>query len=337
MPLVTDRRRYLDVGDRRVIIPDNYVFGDVPRRRPDAAKMGFVAVQQGEQFHAMPCQNAVPGFWWIAVASWGYVYGPIHPDMAYEDVEGATYAHDTGTNWQFAHCSPHEQIDFAAAAEQFCFAAFQPHIDRALQLNSERSMAQARALLDFAEQAGRDVFNKVRMATLGEYHRDPHKDHRRDLAHLSIVKIWTAWLENTARLTDRNAISSIVGNVGARLNTDYAIEWRHERAPAWIEAGRDPVSGKEWCSTLSATGDAIAGDANLPDPNWHFDAFGNGITKGAQFYTDGKQTATEEKPWIIWFHRPLPIGVRPAPGVSMGSVAWTQDEAIKAYMPPPAE
>ena len=84
---------------------------------------------------------------------------------------------------------------------------------------------------------------------------------------------------------------------------------------------------------LHAVGDAaITGDANLPDPAWHFDAFAvGGITKGTQLYTDAKQKPTEEKPWVIRFHRPLPIGILPTPGESIGSVAWTQDEP---YQPP---
>ena len=307
----------------------NFIWG---RGYPGA----YAAVKRDGVFHPIPCRGYVGGHdgetkeFRFHNDAYGIVYAPIHASMTLEDVEGATYAYDDGTHWLFAHCSPHEQIDFATAVEQFTYATFQPNIDRALQLNTSTSMAQARALLDFAEQAGRDAFNTVRMATLGAYHRDPHHDHRRDLAHASIVKIWTAWQANTARLTDRNAISSIVGNVGARLRNDYIIEWRHERAPVWAEQGRDPVSGKEWCYTLAATADAITGDANLPDPNWHFDAFAvGGITRGTQHYTDGKQRPTEAKPWVVPFSRPLPVTGTPAPGVSMGSVAWTQGEAYK--------
>ena len=114
-----------------------------------------------------------------------------------------------------------------------------------------------------------------------------------------------------------------------RLDTDYIIEWRHERAPVWIAQGRDPVSGREWCFTTAPTNDAIAGEANLPDPDWHFDAFANGITKGTQFYTDGEPKPTVAKPWIIRFHRQVPQGMDPAPGTSIGSVEWTQEAAYQ--------
>ena len=125
----------------------------------------------------------------------GAYYRPPHPSMVAEDIEGATYAYDDGTHWLFAHCSPQEQLDFASDAEQFCYAAFAEYIDRALNSAQTGANTKARALVDFAQQASRDVFNTVRNQTLGYYHRKPHNDHRRDLAHASIVKVWTAWLK----------------------------------------------------------------------------------------------------------------------------------------------
>ena len=277
-------------------------------------------------FHLSYIKEYSPGnFWFVDTEHAGIIHQPIHPSMAPEDIEGATYAHDTGTHWMFAHCSPAEQLDFAAQAEHFCYAAFQEQIHRALNSGQTGANTKARALMDFAMQASRDVFNTVRRATLGAYHRNPHHDHKRELAVASMNKVWKAWQSNSGRVADRNAIETIFGQVRMRLATNYIIEWRHERAPAWAAAGRDPVSGREWCYTLVATKTAITGEANLPDPAWHFDAFPvGGAMRGTQRYTDGEPTPTDAEPWVVRFHRPAPRGT--APGVSIGSVAWTQEE-----------
>ena len=328
---ITARRTIIDDGSVWQMSGAGLIHNKELVRSPEE-KFRWCVVKIGSEFHTETMQWNGGDVWYAAIKDHHHetvvVYQPIHPGMVDEDIIGATYAHDTGTHWKFAHCSPHQQIDFAADAEQFCYAAFQEQIHRALNSGQTGANTKARALMDFASQAGREVFNTVRRATLGEYHRNPHQDHRRDLAHAAVVKVWTAWLKNASRVTDRTAISSIVGSVGQLLATDYTIEWRDTRAPIWAAAGRDPVSGREWCYTLAATSAEITGAANLPDPAWHFDAFPTkGIAKGSQVYHDGQPTPTEEKPWVIRFSRP--VAIAPGPGVSIGSVPWVQEEAFK--------
>lgn len=324
MPLSSNIRNYLDLGG--LPLPDNYTFGEIKRKYPEQFKTRYFAVKQGDVFHAMPCKKpSEEEGAEMSVQSWGYVYGPVHPSTAYEDVEGATYAYDDGTYWIFAPCSPHEQIDFAADARTFCYDQFGPVINRASLLENK---TKARALIDFAEQASNQVFDTVRDAFLGKYHRDPHKDHKRDLALEAITKVWAVWMKNAARVADRTLIRTNVELIQQQLRRDFTIDFRHTRADGWAAAGVDPVSGNEYIYTLVANTDAITDVTKLPDPNWNFDAAPvGGYNKGGQIYTDGQPTRTSELPKIIRFYRSIPPTLNPTPGQDIGSVAWTQEEA----------
>ena len=129
MPRTTDPRRVLATD--AVFFPDSHVFGSIPRQYPEVSKpLKYMAVQQGSVFHAMPARNN-DGQWEMWPASWGYVYGPVDPSTEFGDVEGATYAYDTGTHWKFAACSPQEQIDFAADVRTFAIDQFAVAIAKA--------------------------------------------------------------------------------------------------------------------------------------------------------------------------------------------------------------
>ena len=99
--------------------------------------------------------------------------------------------------------------------------------------------------------------------------------------------------------------------------------------------GADGTDGRgpEYVFASSATSAKITGDANLPDPDWNFDAPGaNGgpITRGTRRYFDGTPTdLSATRPFLIRFRRP--VSGDPAQGEDVGTVAWTQDPAVRVY------
>ena len=274
----------------------------------------------------------------------GYIYSPIHASMEAQDIEGASYAFDDGTHWHFAHCSPHEQIDLAASAEQFAFNAFMPSIlaskADALQTDDKSTriaaLYMAKDIKKFAMAVGRHVHATVVGQALGHYHKDPHHDHRRDLAVASIDAVLALWKEAAKTDTDfslgvTRATAAALA-VRQSLSSEHEILWRvaHEKRlkEQAIKAGADPVDGYEYVYTRNTLQQAITGAANLPDPNWPFDALRTGPRRrGPYAYTDGEPEANGSIPWVIRFKRPIPEGTQP--GASIGSVAWEQEPPYK--------
>ncbi len=234
----TDPRRVLARDGEQ--FPKTFVFGSIPMYE-DTPPFKLMAVKQGDVFHALPALNSGSG-WEMWPATWGYVYGPVDPSTTFEDVEGATFAHDTGTHWKFAACSPQEQTDFAADVRTFAVDQFAVAIAKAQVKAVEASNAPAqalavsklKALVAFAEAVGTDCHDRVVKAVLGHYHRDPHNDHRRDLAVAGIDAILATWLEagktDKAIRQDRSHVSTTASTLRAALMATHAIEWRHERA-----------------------------------------------------------------------------------------------------------
>ena len=318
----------LDLGGDWVL-PDNYVFGHLVDPDTTTNRTGkYAAVKQGNEFHAMPFRVRFGG-WRTWPQTWGYVYGPVHPSTNYDDVEGATYAYDDGTYWRFAHCSPHEQIDFAADAKTFTFDQFSPAIHRASVSTDSDAAAKTRALVSFAEQSSNEVFNRVKFAVLGQFHKDPHKDHKRDLALAAIDKVWGIWLKNGSLITQRNLIKPTYDTVRATLAGQHTIDWRFQRDDEKAARGDDPIAGNEYVYTLVATKAKITDATKLPDANWHFDAqpVGGYRLASGQTYWDAEPTRTDELPYIIRFKRPIPDIPNLSPGKSIGAVEWTQEAA----------
>lgn len=172
----------------------------------------------------------------------GAVYGPIHPDMEAEDILGASYAWDDGTHWHMAHCSPKEQADFAAQAEQFAYGQMQDSINRALVSHAAAAdhstqtaeKAKADALINFAYACGKDAYLRVIGATLGYYHRNPHHDHLRDLAATSIRAVLADWAERGKTDNDtylnHQRVATYTVDVLQYLDAEYTIESRAARA-----------------------------------------------------------------------------------------------------------
>ena len=99
------------------------------------------------------------------------------------------------------------------------------------------------------------------------------------------------------------------------------VDTRWDRAARVASAGADD-DGFEYCYTLRDSSGRIAAAADLPDPNWNFDAFGDGVTRGTQVYLD-----SEPRPWVVRFKRPIPRGTNA--GADVGSVPWVQEPAYR--------
>ena len=269
-----------------------------------------------------------------------YLYRPPHPSMTAEDIEGATYAYDDGTYWQFAHCSPDEQIDFAADAEAYTRAELDQAIHEANVALSMATNAAARtpakakvdSLIEFAELAGRRAHALVVGQTLGHYHRDPHNDHLREIALACIDAQLLDWIARASRDDDTLRVQAAVNAVKTKLASTHDIEWRWEREKRLNDAaaarGEDPVGGFEYCYVLSQTASEITGDSNLPDPTWAFDRLRTGtIGRGLFVYSDAEPKTNSLLSWVVRFKRPIPEGT--VAGADIGSVAWTQEAAYQ--------
>lgn len=186
----------------------------------------------------------------------GLLLRPVHPSMTYDDIEGAVFAHDTGTHWVLAHCSPAEQLDFAAQARTFAAAQFaipmakaRVKVDEATTdvLRTRRAEKFA-ALASFAEAVGEAAYDAVTAAALGHFHGQPHHDHLRDLTVDAIDGALAAWkkdaLTDTAVLAARAHITGAAAAVRAALTATRTIEWRHARS-ARLEAEKKAAEAAE--------------------------------------------------------------------------------------------
>ena len=302
----------------------------------------WLVVRAGDTFHLRLAKTTHPkGYVPSAGKAHGSAYRPIHPSMTAEDIEGATFAHDDGSAWLFAHCSPGEQIDFAAEAEAYAVAQFAESIQRSLSVgalsntNIGRSTSHAKtdALIRFARMVGRRVHKAVVGATLGHFHRDPHRDHKRDLTVAAIRHELGVLQQNQAADDAARAklgrVQEAATAVVALLASPHTIEWRHERvARIQLEdikkaiRGTDPVGGFEYVFTASATAAPPTAAADLPDGAWAADhaALANGVTRGAFIYHDGYPIQTgAEKPYVLSFKR------------ATGGSEWTFVLATKVY------
>ena len=223
------------------------------------------------EFHLRQAQIKSYGLRMVTSEPHGVLYRPIHASMTAEDIEGAVYPHDDGTHWLFARCSPAEQVDFAADARTFAIDQFTAALARAQVKVDEATnapvkavaVAKAKALIAFAEAVGRSAYTTVVSATLGHYHRDPHHDHRRDLAIAAIDAVLADWATKGATdkaiRQDRTHVAGTASVMRSVLASTHAIEWRHERAArlkAEAEAAESAPSGD---AESAPSGDAESG------------------------------------------------------------------------------
>ena len=101
--------------------------------------------------------------------------------------------------------------------------------------------------------------------------------------------------------------------------------WTQDKA---IKAVSEDGATYEYIFASSADGAAITGAANLPDPDWNFNAVSAaGTARGTQTYYDGLPTDIgEDRPYYIRFRR-LVHGI-PASGADVGTRNWIQERAI---------
>ena len=113
------------------------------------------------------------------------------------------------------------------------------------------------------------------------------------------------------------------------------VNWVQERGVLAVgQAGTDGEEGVgvEYIFTSKANATAITGDANLPVATWNYDApeLASGRTRGTQTYYDGDPSdITADKPFRIRFRRP--VSGSPAADADIGSVAWTQEAALRVF------
>ena len=197
---------------------------------------------------------------------YGYAYGPVHESVTREDVDGARYAYDDGTHWHFAHCSPDEQIDLAAAARTFTTEQFsiaiakaQIKVDEATNATVKaQAITKADALVKFAEAAGADAYKRVVGETLGHFHRNPHHDHKRELAIAAIGTVLAAWGEagktDVVVRADLRAVNSDASDVKTALEATHTIEWRAARVKR-LAAEKAAAEAAETASTETTPSD----------------------------------------------------------------------------------
>ena len=208
----------------------------------------WFAIKSGDTFHLRLAEfmeevNGVKYYRTDAGKPHGYMHRPIHKSQIPEDIEGATYVYDKDDAFCFAHCSPHEQIDFAVEVQRFTHSMLQPYINDAVvkvheATNAslvESAEAKVKALTEFAKVAAKHAHDQVIAAPLGFYHRNPHNDHKRDIAVGAIAAVLLDWkkksLTDTDVLAARNHVKADAASTTTELTATHTIEtWPEARA-----------------------------------------------------------------------------------------------------------
>ncbi|MDE0473494.1 MAG: hypothetical protein OXI50_02950, partial [Gammaproteobacteria bacterium] len=129
-------------------------------------------------------------------------------------------------------------------------------------------------------------------------------------------------------------------NGGADINIAGACKIGFSRASrgATGREGEDGDDGRtfEYIFTAKADAAPITGTANLPlaSQNYDVDALRTaaGLVRGTQAYFDGTpENLDDDRPYQIRFRRP--VSGSPAENADIGSVAWTQEKAVRVVAP----
>ena len=220
---------------------------------------GVFSLQKSEYVWSRPGleEKVVPQF-----ISSGLIYYPIHPHMTRQDIEGATHAFDVDGKWMFAHCSPEEQISLAAEVRTFTEHQL---ANKILQVNaathrvrahdmSRAAGRKAETLAIFAERAGQKAYDAVLAESLGHFHRNPHNDHKRELAKNALSALLEDWRklaqvkgatkENKANYDD---VRATVATIIARLATTHTIKtWHEARLASPVFPGAKTGAHQTW-------------------------------------------------------------------------------------------
>ena len=186
----------------------------------------------------------------------GVIYRPVHPDMTLGDIEGATYAEDTGTHWKFYHATPGQHYDWTLNAETTLVALFQSRLSSMLLeaasgttvTQKSLSSSVAKALIQFRDESKAELRKLAEAATLGFFWKNP-SDHTRKFIDTAITNVWKSWQvapsladpEKAVQLRARaGRISSIVSSMLTELRRTPKIT-----TPAEQRAAQAAAAAKE--------------------------------------------------------------------------------------------
>ena len=234
---------------------DAMTFGSLSDTSLDHNPLKYIAVRQGEVFHAVPVYGEQGFPWTLAVSTWGYAYRPIHEDTTFEDVEGSTYAWLDDGKYRFAPCSPDAQRNFASQVHDYAYGKFSPRLDAANLKTAEATNAvsktaaaeNAKAIAKFASAIASEAQSTVIAAELGHYHRNPHNDHMRDLTVAAINSVLEDWTEKAVTDLGIKAERALILDDAAAVKTELSTEpeVKHRAQLAAEAAAREAASKKE--------------------------------------------------------------------------------------------
>ena len=191
----------------------------------------FVVLKEGGTFHLRKVHVSHDNTHVVFALSdsYGSLFRPIAPGTTWDDVEGAVHAHDTGTHWRFAHCTPAEHVDFAFQVDHFAETAFAHDLAwaqiKATEATNDRAKAAAiakvKALHDFASDVADQARRDVLAAPLGRFHTHDGKwaHSKRGLAAGAISSVLSLWKKNALTDVDFATKLRLVRPLAARIQT----------------------------------------------------------------------------------------------------------------------
>ena len=179
--------------------PDSYSFGEVIY---EGERSVYVAVKQGEVFHAVPVCDHGDG-WEFWAQTWGYVFGPVHPSVTFADVEGARHAwKDKDGFFHFSHATAAEHHEFADYCAGQALAAVQPilndRLERYMVATTDGPMqvaarAEFQAWRAFSVRARHHARMYALAEPLGHWDRNRHLHHARNIVGRAMAATLNEW------------------------------------------------------------------------------------------------------------------------------------------------
>lgn len=214
----------------------------------DGLYQAYAAIKQGGVFHAVSCRGWPDGghdgktFEFAPrIDVEGIVYGPLHPSMDFESVEGATHAEDDGEYWHLSHGTPEEHHDFELLVSTACVGVFQPYMNRELV----KALAETSGTPLYNDAIGKHASwhafsNEVTIearkaalaAPLGHFARNREHAHVRQIIAAAVLKVYRDWqtrrLTETALLVHWNRIHDGIQPIITSLRDKPKIKTLHE-------------------------------------------------------------------------------------------------------------
>ena len=182
----------VNLGGR--IVPVDFAFGRWSGGR-------YIAVKQGDVFHAMHVKDEGEGGWELAAQTWGYVYGPVHSSITFDDVEGARHAwKDDDGFYHFSHATPAEHLEFADYCESQALLAIQPILNEETEkfmASTGPIAAQARGRFQswraFAVEVQKHARTYALAEPLGHWERNRDLHHARNVVGRAMSATLNEW------------------------------------------------------------------------------------------------------------------------------------------------